>query len=123
MAWVSTIMENNIRRMDRHFSAKKRQGPERTSEAQRMAKDIQKPVPTPSTEAARAEDLILVSVAMQSMSEDYQQVIRLCIFEGRSHREVSETLGRSEAATRMLLSRARAALSMEIDRLEGGGGE
>ena len=65
----------------------------------------------------RAEDLVLVSRALEDLGEDYRQVIILRLVEGRTHKEVGELLGRTEAATRMLLSRARAALALARDRL------
>jgi DNA-directed RNA polymerase specialized sigma24 family protein len=40
------------------------------------------------------------------------------VFEGLTHREVAERLGRSEGACRMLLLRARAALALELERLD-----
>jgi RNA polymerase sigma-70 factor (ECF subfamily) len=120
-AWVQSVMENAIRHQRRWFDARKRKSPERTSEARRLARKVLPAAPTPSTDAMRAEDLALVGRALDALTEDYRKVILLCVIEDRPHKEVAEILGRTEAATRMLLNRARSALSLEIERLEGGG--
>lgn len=117
VAWVARIMENNIRDKGKYFQARKRREPEGSTLPLNEADEVKTPGPTPSVEAVRAEDLVLVSKALEGLADDYRQVIILRMVEGRSHKEVGDLLGRSEAATRMLLSRARAALAMELERL------
>ena len=117
VAWVGRIMENNIRDKGKYFHAPKRRDPEGTTLPINEADNVKTAGPTPSVEAVRAEDLVLVSKALEGLSEDYRQVIILRMVEGRSHKEVGDLLGRTEAATRMLLSRARAALAMELERM------
>ncbi len=119
-AWSVTVLENHIRRQDRFFRAKKRAAPSRTSQKQVMEKARARPVATPSAEVARAEDMALVTEAVKLLSEDHRAVIRHSVIEGRSHRDVATIIGRSEQATRMLLCRARAALSLAIEEVESG---
>ena len=117
VAWIARIMENNIRDKGKYFQARKRRDPEGPTRPLNEAEDVRTPTATPSVEAVRAEDLVLVSRALEGLVEDYRQVIILRMVEGRSHKEVGELLGRSEAATRMLLSRARAALALALEQI------
>ncbi|MAB87848.1 MAG: hypothetical protein CMJ90_00115 [Planctomycetes bacterium] len=122
VGWVARIMENNIRDKGKYFQARKRRDPEGATLPLNEAEDVKTPGATPSVEVVRAEDLVLVSRALEDLGEDYRQVIILRLVEGRSHKEVGELLGRTEAATRMLLSRARAALALALDRLRNESG-
>jgi len=122
VGWVARIMENNIRDKGKYFQARKRRDPEGATLPLNEAEDVKTPGATPSVEVVRAEDLVLVSRALEGLGEDYRQVIILRLIEGRSHKEVGELLGRTEAATRMLLSRARAALALALDRLRNESG-
>lgn len=117
VGWVARIMENNIRDKGKYFQARKRRDPDGSTLPLNEADDVKTPGATPSVEAVRAEDLVLVSRALEGLVEDYRQVIILRMVEGRSHKEVGELLGRSEAATRMLLSRARAALALALEQI------
>ena len=122
VGWVARIMENNIRDKGKYFQARKRRDPEGATLPLNEAEDVKTPGATPSVEVVRAEDLVLVSRALEDLGEDYRQVIILRLVEGRSHKEVGELLGRTEAATRMLLSRARAALALALDRFRNESG-
>lgn len=117
VAWVARIMENNIRDKGKYFQARKRREPEGPTLSLNEADKMKLPGPTPSAEAVRAEDLLLVSRALDGLAEDYRKVIILRMVEGQSHKEIGDALGRTEAATRMLLSRARASLAIELERL------
>ena len=121
--WVARILENNIRDKGKYFAAQKRREPTTPLDVEDDAPGLPAPTPTPSACAAGAEDLLLVSRALEALPEDYRRIIILRQIDGRSHKEAAEILGRTEAATRMLLSRARASLAIEIDRLRGGAGD
>ncbi|MEM7205511.1 MAG: sigma-70 family RNA polymerase sigma factor [Planctomycetota bacterium] len=120
VAWVATIIENDIRRQRRWFNAGKRAAPERTSERNALARVLLEDPPTPSTEAVADEERELLARAMAQLPEDYAEVIELAIHRGLPHSEIAERMGRSASATRMLLSRARAALGQAIERLDPG---
>ena len=66
---------------------------------------------TPSEDAVLREELEAMRQAFERLPERYAHVLRCVHFEGRSHREVAEELGISEANSRMLLSRALARLA------------
>jgi len=61
---------------------------------------------SPSKGLAREERFDRLKEALESLPEDYRQVIRLTRIEGSSVREAADRLGRSTAATSQLLWRA-----------------
>lgn len=120
VAWVTQIVENDIRRQNRWFGAARRRPPSRTSERNSLARILLDSPTTPSAEVAGQEDRALVRAAMAQLDPDHARVIELSVFEELSHREVAERMQRSEGACRMLLMRARAALALELERLSDG---
>lgn len=105
LGWVFRIAENRIRDAADHFGAKKRTpeilfAPGQTS---------------PSTAAARTEEVALVVEAMEDLGEDHREVIRLRRFEEHSVREIAELKGRTENAIRILYCRALKALRAALD--------
>ncbi|MEJ2881372.1 RNA polymerase sigma factor [Pedobacter sp. GR22-6] len=60
----------------------------------------------------------LMSV-IQKLADGYRLVFNMYAIEGYSHREISETLGISEGASKSQLSRARTILRAEIMKMEG----
>jgi len=117
VAWIAQMIENDIRRQHRWFSAGKRKAPSRTSQRNVLAGILLDPVPTPSAEVARTEEQSAVHDALARLEPDHAEVIRLSVFDDLPHKEVAARMGRSEGACRMLLLRARAALAIELERL------
>jgi RNA polymerase sigma-70 factor (ECF subfamily) len=72
--------------------------------------------PSPSEELGAREDWAQVEEALAVLPEDYREVILLTRVIGLSHAEAGEALGRSEGATRMLLSRALGRLARAMPR-------
>jgi RNA polymerase sigma-70 factor (ECF subfamily) len=80
------------------------------------------PDPSPSTDdtAGRRLHLDQLHAALRSLEPDRQEAIALCFFAGLAYREAARVLGRSEAAFKMLLSRAlhdlrtRTSLALEV---------
>ena len=62
------------------------------------------------------QDLMKV---IQKLADGYRIVFNMYIIEGYSHKEIGETLGISESASKSQLSRARAILREEITKMEG----
>ncbi|NRF40475.1 RNA polymerase sigma factor [Pedobacter foliorum] len=56
---------------------------------------------------------------IQKLADGYRVVFNMYIIEGYSHKEIAETLGISEGASKSQLSRARAILKDEIIKMEG----
>lgn len=117
-AWVATIIHRSARQQHRFLTAQKRKPPSRTSEFNSLARDYVRSSTSPASQLQSIESVELVHRALQALREDYRVVIEKVVFEHRPVVEVAELLGRTEPATRMLLSRARAALTLKIEELE-----
>jgi len=110
-AWSRRVLENGVRRKSRHFSAEKR-----TAEVEDVA-FLDEPAgegPTPSRAAVNGEALLQLQTALEQLSSEHREIIRLRILEGRAHDEIAEILDKSPTAVRMSLSRARAKLSLVL---------
>lgn len=116
VAWVTRIIEHDIKRQHRWFAAKKRKPPT-TSERNVLARVLLDPPLTPSAELGGTELSAMVHRALERLEPDHAAVIRLAMLEELPHKEVAARIGRSEGACRMLLLRARAALALELERL------
>lgn len=64
------------------------------------------------------QDLMKV---IQKLADGYRMVFNMYAIEGYSHKEIAETLGISEGASKSQLSRARAILQQEIIKMENFG--
>jgi RNA polymerase sigma factor (sigma-70 family) len=56
---------------------------------------------------------------IQKLADGYRVVFNMYVIEGYSHKEIGETLGITEGASKSQLSRARAILKEEIIKMEG----
>jgi RNA polymerase sigma-70 factor (ECF subfamily) len=74
--------------------------------------------PTASSVASRRERAVMLADALESLSEDYRQVVILRNLEGLKFNEVAERMGRSSGAARMLWGRAIERLSEMLETLQ-----
>ena len=65
------------------------------------------------------EELEHLASAFAALPPDWREVILLARVRGLSHAEIARTLGRTESATRTLLSRALARLATELEATRG----
>jgi RNA polymerase sigma-70 factor (ECF subfamily) len=70
---------------------------------------------TPSRQAASREELTRLERAFCGLPPDYREVIVLARLRGFPHAQIAERLGRTEVATRTLLSRALARLAFALE--------
>lgn len=56
---------------------------------------------------------------IQQLAAGYRVVFNMYIIEGYSHKEIAETLGISEGASKSQLSRARSILKEKLNKMEG----
>lgn len=117
-AWIDRILDSAVNQEGRRAATLKRRPPRTDRSQEHLAFARSRRNPTPSSNLAHVEDLVVLSRAMNGLSEDHRRVIMLSVLEGRPLTEVAAAMARSEAATKMLLSRARAALALAIERLE-----
>jgi len=116
-AWVTAIVENTARRHHRHLTAQKRKPPSRTTEWNALTRAVMRTVSSPLSDLQKAEDVDIILQALQELRDDYRVAIDQIVLLGRPVAEVAAELGRTEQATRMMLSRARAALTVKLDQL------
>lgn len=74
---------------------------------------------TPSRVAIVREELQRIEFAFDRLPEHYREVITFSRIVGLTHREISEELGKTEGAVRVLLYRALAELSEHLTREDG----
>ncbi|MFK7741271.1 MAG: RNA polymerase sigma factor [Planctomycetota bacterium] len=117
-SWVTSIIESTAKRQHRHLTAQKRKPPSGTTEWNAMAGILRRVASSPLSDLQKTEDAGLILDAIGSLREDYQVAIEQMVLLGRPVEEVAEQLGRTVAATRMMLSRARASLTLRIDELD-----
>lgn len=70
---------------------------------------------TPSADLDMRERIARFERAFDELDEDHREVITLARIVGLPHKEVAEAMGRTEAASRMLLYRALAQLATLLD--------
>lgn len=70
---------------------------------------------SPSQQAVRHEQEVLLADLLARLPDDHREVILLRNLEGLSHDEVAERMGRSPGAVRMLWVRALAGLREELE--------
>ena len=75
-------------------------------------------IASPSTAASAREEVVQFESAMDRLSEEQRRVIVRSRLQGMSHREIAAELGKSEGATRVLLSRSIAKLGMLMDEAD-----
>ena len=86
--------------------------------SQRLGDMLAAPGSSPSQQAVRNEQEILLADVLARLPEDYREVIILRNLEGLPHEEVARRLGRNVGAVRMLWVRALARLRQELQALE-----
>lgn len=111
-AWLTTILENNVRDKARALGRDKRKGP--TSSGRVEPDTVAAPGPTPSRAAIQVESLEAVGQALDRLDDTQRRIILMRLVEGKDYREIADALGRSVGAARMLYFRARAALAVGL---------
>ena len=113
LAWLTRLADHNFIDAVRALEAAKRPGPSKrvvaTSREGSMAAFVEvlgATSTTPSRVAAQGEGVNHLEAALGALPPDYEKVVRLYDLDGKSIKEVSEAMGRSEGAVWMLRARA-----------------
>jgi RNA polymerase sigma-70 factor (ECF subfamily) len=111
--WVSTIADHRLIDLIRAQRAVKRGGGRAAVAADNWSSSltdllclVAQHERTPSRSVARHEAVAAISSALEQLSPDYRDVLRLRYIEGLSVSETAERIGRSEQAVQMLCHRA-----------------
>jgi len=75
------------------------------------------PGTSPSGQAVRHEQEVLLAEVLSRLPADYREVIVLRNLQGMDHEEVAKQMGRSPGAVRMLWVRALAQVRLEMEKL------
>jgi RNA polymerase sigma-70 factor (ECF subfamily) len=118
LAWLRRILAGQISAMVRRYVAAK--GRDVTLERELAAEldhsshamdaGLVAGLSTPSQQASRREQAVLIADALGRLTEDYREVVVLRHLEGLSFPEVAERMGRSEDSVQKLWIRALASL-------------
>ena len=85
--------------------------------SQRLGDLLAAPGSSPSQQAVRHEQEVMLAEVLARLPDDYREVLILRNLEGLSHEEVAQRMGRSPGAVRMLWVRALAGVRKEVNKL------
>jgi RNA polymerase sigma-70 factor (ECF subfamily) len=118
LAWLRRIMVRNLMDQAKHFKTHKRGAGRQQSleelldrSSQEFERVLAASTSTPSAQAARREQAVLLADALARLPADYREVIILRNLEQLPFEEIARRLGRSSSAARMLWARALEKLS------------
>lgn len=118
-AWLFRTALNKILDRQAFLTEQKRDvRREAATDGRGVLGDVASREPSPSEIAAAAELQQRMEAAFDLLPEEYREVIALSRIVGLSHVEIGQQLGRSEGASRMLLSRALAAYADAMDQVQ-----
>jgi RNA polymerase sigma-70 factor (ECF subfamily) len=107
-AWLVTIVRNHALNLLRYWGQQERdvQREQAIPCDSRDGAALAAGGSTPSERAMRREQAARLAAAVEQLPPDYREVIRLREFEGLSHAEVAQRMGRSHDVVRQLWVRA-----------------
>ena len=115
-AWLWRRAENKIRDRGRFWARQRRDAKKEVGQVDDPALfEAYGSLLTPSRIAMGREEIARVERAFAELADDQRRVILLARVANLSHAEVARAMGRSELATRSLLSRSIARLSMLLE--------
>jgi RNA polymerase sigma-70 factor (ECF subfamily) len=115
MAWLRTVIANNILNEYRYWAAKKRSGARQEMSLESSAVDeVRATEMTPLTTASERERRKRITVAIALLSDEYREVILLRNRDGLSFSDIGQKLNRTADAARMLWGRAIQKLTEQL---------
>jgi RNA polymerase sigma-70 factor, ECF subfamily len=123
LAWLRQILAGTLANAVRHHYGTQSRDPrlerERADDLDRSSRALDRglisPVSSPSHQASRREQAVLLSDALQKLPEDYREVIILRQLEDMSFPEVAHRMGRSEDSVKNLWARALSRLRVVVE--------
>ena len=121
VAWTMRILERNALDRRRRLLALKRCVDREHGEGDGAfcLQELVGQSASPSQAAMNREELVRIARAMRELPVDQQRILQIVALRGGTHAEAACQLQRSEGACRILLARARAALTVAIARGDG----
>jgi RNA polymerase sigma-70 factor (ECF subfamily) len=117
-AWLRRILATNLSMLVRHYLGTKARNPaleqrladEIDQSSWAIARDLAAPISSPSHQASRREQAVLLANALDKLPADYREAIVLRHLEQLAFPEVAERMGRSLDSVKKLWVRGLAAL-------------
>ncbi|WP_206108215.1 sigma-70 family RNA polymerase sigma factor [Paludisphaera soli] len=127
LAWLRQILGGVLaNQLRRYFGAKRRDvrlerdlGEDLDRSSRAMAGPLAAAGSSPSAQASRREQAVLLADAIDGLSPDYREVIILRQLEGLSFPEVADRMGRTQDSVKNLWARALAKLRRGLEALDG----
>jgi RNA polymerase sigma-70 factor (ECF subfamily) len=118
VSWLRQILAGNLAHLVRHYWGTQRRdvrlerelAHELDHSSRILDRGLVAPQSSPSQQAARREQAVLLADALRRLPEDYREVIILSHLEGLSFPEVARRMGRSLDSVKNLWARALARL-------------
>jgi RNA polymerase sigma-70 factor (ECF subfamily) len=120
--WLRRILVRNLADQLKHHQSQKRDyGREQPLAVlvEQAHEALAAPLSTPSAQAVRREQAVLLANALAKLPEDYREVITRRHVEGQSFDEVAAGMGRTAGAVRMLWMRALERLGSLMESRDG----
>ena len=121
LAWLKQIVQHNVLDADKHYRGTerrdlRRERPISNPELSHADWSPADPGPSPSQVLSKAERELQVAVAIESLPDDYRQVVLLRNLERLSFDEVAARMNRSRGACQMLWMRAIEQLRSQLNQ-------
>lgn len=118
LPWLFALCERRI--IDTHrrlFGAKKRAVSREAKLGSSVALEelLVASMTTPSAAFSRNEKELRMMAALETLPADQRKALRMRYFEGRPSKEIADAIGKSDGATRVMLSRGIAKLQELLD--------
>lgn len=120
--WLCEIVQRKIVDADRRFSAKKRSAhkevgihgsPDQTQAG--IANLLVASITSPSKAFSRQQKEFVLLSALEQLPDDQRRVLHMRYADGRATRDIASEIGKSDGATRVLLTRALKKLKQLVD--------
>lgn len=117
-AWLRRILANSLAMQVRHYMGTQARNPalelsladEVDQSSFALARDLAAPISSPSQQAAKREQAVLLADALQQLPPDYRETIILRHIEQLQFPEIAERMGRSVDSVKKLWVRGLASL-------------
>jgi RNA polymerase sigma-70 factor (ECF subfamily) len=115
--WLFSILHHTLQDQGKYFAAERRAVQREQRLSPSSAERLTGSAATPSSVAGARESEARHTLALESLSEDHQSVLRMREIDQLDFRTIGERMSRSETAARTLHLRARQALAQRVREL------
>ncbi len=122
VAWLRQILASNLANLIRHYYGTQRRdlhlerelNDELNHSSRALDRGLVAAQSSPSQQASRREQAVLLADALRELTEDYREVIVLRHLEGLSFPDVAKRMGRTEDSVKKLWARSLARLRRQL---------